>query len=967
MQLSHLTALPLLGALALPAQAAERPKLELALDEYALQTRDFCFASGLRVSFQEDHSQPMVSVTSVIDRGADSDPVGKEGIAHLVEHLWFRSQRGELPPTWDLLKEMGATINAFTAQDVTTYMTVAPKAMLPAVLELEAQRLLGGVEGVTEETLTTERGVVRNELRQGEAYGIGSDMLYGKLYPPEHPYGRSIIGTRETLDSIGLADVQQFVADNYTAANTTVMVVGDISLDDAPTLLAEAFPPALVFHPDHPEGPASAEACTVRIEGPSAEPPLPVDRTVTTIQAPVERTTVLMGWALPGGYRPDTPLMEMVSYTLSWAISSYINPYNTPDWKESNEVWCYLNPGEHASTAMCVLELTPDADPEKIVKKAADGLYQLWDPEMRRFQEQFYARSSLQVMANVFRSADDVATLFSSRGTETALFTHFTGSSTYFSTSFGWLGGIDGQKAAMLANTYLTRNRYAAVILEPYDDDDDPGLADEGGYTGHPREPAADTVIDLADVDASVIQQLTVEPDLEALVDFRLDNGLRVVLYPYGTVPLTRTSLVVRGGDLHEPIPGLDRFAWSQTRSAPPELEVPIDEAPLRIGGDWEDWDTADMRVLEVNGSSANLDTQLWLMLRRLQTLEVDAGSTRAYARERSKELRYEREYPEYWAERLMHQRLLGGHALGSSLGDEDIAALDELSTEQPGRWIDQQFQPANATLVVVGRFDPDLAEQSVRTWFSGWKAEPGVDKPIALMKPLPAPPARSIIVLDKPHVSQTDITVQCQITPAKDGDYEARQLLSDVLDEMAWTTLRENAGVTYGAGVGTWEYAGGAAQLGMGTTAQTDASGFAVETFLDLIRRADAGELDPELLKLFALREARGFVLAQQSTDQMMSRLIQPLILDRDWTHLTEHGARLGAVAVSDLPPLMQGCVDHEVITLVGPVDAVSASLDAAGLAYEVFDWETRRDELWEQYDPKGWKGELKRRAKAE
>lgn len=965
MPLRPLHALPLLGALALPAQAAERPKLELQLDEYALQTRDFCFASGLRVSFQEDHSQPVVSVTSVIDRGSEVDPVGKEGIAHLVEHLWFRSQRGELPPTWDLLKEMGATINAFTAQDVTTYMTVAPKAMLPAVLELEAQRLLGGVEGVTEETLTTEREVVRNELRQGEAYGIGFDALYGKLYPPDHPYGRSVIGTRETLDAIGLTDVQQFVADNYTAANTTVLVVGDISLDEAPDLLVAAFPPALVFGAEGSDGPASAESCPVRITGPSPEPPAPVDRSVTSIQSPVERTTVLMGWALPGGYRPDTPLMEMVSYTSSWAISSYINPYNTPEWKDRNEAWCYLNPGEHASTAICVLELTPEANPEKIIGKAADGLYQLWDPEMRRFQEQFYARSSLQVMADVFRSADDVATLFSSRGTETALFTHFTGSSTFFSTSFGWLGSIDGQKAAMLANTYLTRDRYAAVVLEPYDDDEDPGLADEGGYTGHPREPAADTVIDLETVDAAVIEQLTVEPDLEGLKDYRLSNGLRVVLYPYGSVPIARTALVVRGGERHEPISGLDRFAWSQTNSSPGELGIPLDEAPLRIGGDWEDWETRDVRVLEVNGSSGNLDAQLWLMLRRLQTLEIEPGSARSYARDLQRELRHERDYPEHWAEEIALHALAGGHPLGTTLTDEAVTALQELSDEQSARWIHQQFQPANATLLVVGRFDPDQAEQAVNTWFSDWRAQPTAGKPIAPMKPLPAPPERRIVVLDKPHVSQTDVTVQCQLAPAQDGDFEARQLLADVLDEMAWNTLRENSGVTYGAGAWAREYAGGAARLAMGTTAQTDATGFAVQTFLDLIDRADRGEIEPSLLELFALREARSYVLAQQSTDQMLQRLVEPIALDRDWSHISQRGARLGAVEIADLPPLMEGCAGHEVVTLVGPVEAVGASLTAAGLAFEVYDWESERDRLWELHDPKGWKAELKRRSK--
>ncbi len=964
MTLRTISALIVAALLSTPAMA-ETPKLELKLDEYSLQTRDFCFASGLRVSFQEDHSQPVVSVTSVIDRGSDADPIGKEGIAHLVEHLWFRSQRGELPPTWDLLTEMGASINAFTAKDVTTYMTVAPKAMLPAVLELEAARLLSGVEGVTEETLTTEREVVRNELREGEAIDVGMDTLYGKLYPQGHPYSRSTIGTRETLDAISLADVQQFVADNYTPTNTTVMVVGDFSLDEAPDMLVNAFPPALVFHPDQPEGPASAESCPVRITGPSEEPPAPADRSIDHIQAPVDRTTVLMAWALPGGYRPDTPLMEMVSLTLSWAVSTYINPGNTPAWKDRNEAWCFLDPSEHASTAMCAIELVPDADPDKIVKKAADGLYQLWDPEMRRFQDQYYLRSSLYLMANVFRSADEVATLFSSRGTEAALFTHFTGSSAFYSTSFQWLGATDGQNAAMLANKYLNRDRYVAVVLEPFEDEEDPGLADEGGYTGHPREPATDTVVDLDAVDAALIEQLTVAPDLSALRDFELDNGMRVVLYPYGSVPLARTALFVRGGELHEPLPGLDRFAWAQTSSSPQELEVPLDEAPLRIGGDWEDWDFRDTRVLEVNGSSGNLDAQLWLMLRRLQTMKIEGGSTKSYARNLERELHYDRELPDWWARTLTKRELLGGHPLGSSLDEGTIAAVRDLSPEQPQRWVHQVFQPANATLLVVGKFDPDQAEQSVRELFASWKPQPGVGQPIAPMKALPTPPERSIYVLDRPQVSQTEVQLSCQVAPASDGDAEARRLLADVLDEMAWVTLRENAGVTYGAGVWTREYAGGSALMSMATTVQTDASAYAVQTFLDLVDRASKGDLDPKLLKLFALREARNHVLAQQSTNQMLTRLLEPLVMDRGWDHLSSHGERLGAVTIDDLPPLVQGCPGHELVTLVGPVDAVKASLDSAGLGYQVYDWEAERDRLWAEHDPKGWKAEQKRRAK--
>ena len=121
----------------------EKPSLNLRLDDYSLSTLDYCFASGLRIMLQEDHSQPIVSITQVIDKGSDADPVGLEGMAHLIEHLWFRSIEGDQPKVWDMLDEMGAVLNAFTSVDVTAYMTVVPSTALEEVLKLEARRLMG--------------------------------------------------------------------------------------------------------------------------------------------------------------------------------------------------------------------------------------------------------------------------------------------------------------------------------------------------------------------------------------------------------------------------------------------------------------------------------------------------------------------------------------------------------------------------------------------------------------------------------------------------------------------------------------------------------------------------------------------------------------------------------------------------------------------------------------------------------
>jgi predicted Zn-dependent peptidase len=69
-----------------PAEAAKVPKgdYQLKLDNYEIQLVAYPFPSGLNVVFQEEHSQPIVAVTSVIDSGAENDQPGMEGIAHVI-------------------------------------------------------------------------------------------------------------------------------------------------------------------------------------------------------------------------------------------------------------------------------------------------------------------------------------------------------------------------------------------------------------------------------------------------------------------------------------------------------------------------------------------------------------------------------------------------------------------------------------------------------------------------------------------------------------------------------------------------------------------------------------------------------------------------------------------------------------------------------------------------------------------
>ena len=119
---------------------------QLQLDDYNIELQDFRFPSGLRILMQSERSQPVVAVTAVIDRGSEYDQPEMDGIAHVLEHLAFRANHSMTEDNpglenWDLIAQMGGTINASTSVDWTNYMTIAPRDALIPLVRIEALRL----------------------------------------------------------------------------------------------------------------------------------------------------------------------------------------------------------------------------------------------------------------------------------------------------------------------------------------------------------------------------------------------------------------------------------------------------------------------------------------------------------------------------------------------------------------------------------------------------------------------------------------------------------------------------------------------------------------------------------------------------------------------------------------------------------------------------------------------------------
>ncbi|MBT3222870.1 MAG: insulinase family protein, partial [Proteobacteria bacterium] len=557
-----------------PAKSAtpKKPSMKINVPPYALQNKDFNFPSGLRIVMQADHSQPIVAVTAYVDRGSKDDPVGKEGIAHFVEHLWFRSEHGDLPKVWNILADMGTSLNASTGDDYTNYMTVAPAEALPALLRLESLRITGAVDNVTEEAVDTEREVIRNELRMRKENGFMGALpyLYQKLYAPEHPYARGGIGTHESLNNIKLEDIQAFVKENYRPEYTTIAIVGDFDPEQAGNLIFENISPHLIHprmtsehiqrfisskvpegvepDPDNPDHfvlwaidpdtnePLELRDPIVRIPQ-DEEPPEPTpafDTSVGTYQAPVEGPTVVVAWSVPGAYRGSyDQTMGAASYLASTMINMHFwdvyevwhdEPVLPGDWGPIDG-GCFFWASQVDSKIICMLRVKKEEDAERMGVKILDQMPMLWNPEFREvYLEQSFSLAKMQNLSSILNNIDLVADLYG-RSQQLAQHVHYTGSVQMASDSMNQVMQLEATVVGQFASQYMRRERAAMVVLTPIPEEErilDSSDSDYHGAQG--GDDAVDSAINPNDITPELVKESMVIPPVEDIVDYTLSN-----------------------------------------------------------------------------------------------------------------------------------------------------------------------------------------------------------------------------------------------------------------------------------------------------------------------------------------------------------------------------------------------------------------------------------------------------------
>lgn len=249
-------------------------------------THQFTLDNGLNVLVREDHRAPLATSQLWFKVGSADEAPGQSGLSHALEHMLYKgSSKTCAGEASAILQTLGAHENAFTSRDATAYyQTLAPR-YLGVAFELMADLMT--TAHLRAEDLAPEMAVIREERRLRTDDNANS-LAFERLIVLAHlanSYRTPILGWMHDLHRLNAEDLRHWYEARYAPGNATLVVVGDVRLDEVKRLAQQYF------------GPVAART-TPRILRPT-ELALPGERKLTLYMA-VPSPQLLMAFNVPG-------------------------------------------------------------------------------------------------------------------------------------------------------------------------------------------------------------------------------------------------------------------------------------------------------------------------------------------------------------------------------------------------------------------------------------------------------------------------------------------------------------------------------------------------------------------------------------------------------------------------------------------------------------------------------------------
>ena len=356
--------------------------------------------NGLQiVAIPMDNNTNVVSVDIFYKVGSRNEVMGKSGIAHMLEHLNFKSTKNLKAGEFDeIVKGFGGVNNAGTSFDYTHYYIKTSSKNTDKSLELFSELMQNLT--LNDEEFQPERDVVAEERRwrtDNNPMGYLQFRVFNNTFV-YHPYHWTPIGFMDDIKNWTIEDIKDFHSTYYQPQNAIVVVAGDIKKDDVFSYVEKHFKDIK----NKKEIPSSIHTVEPKQDGER--------RAIINKESNVQM--LAMTYHIPNFEHEDQIALSALSQLLSSGKSSILQKVLVDEKRLANSVYAYNMELKDPGVFMFMAVANENVDALKIEKEILDIISKIQKGEIKEKELDKLKINTKADFIYSLESSSDVASLF---------------------------------------------------------------------------------------------------------------------------------------------------------------------------------------------------------------------------------------------------------------------------------------------------------------------------------------------------------------------------------------------------------------------------------------------------------------------------------------------------------------------------------------------------------------------------
>lgn len=924
----------------------EKPKLIKKLDGI----EEYQFKNGLKVLLKPSENkkgalkEQALAGQLILKTGADADPSGKKGLAHFLEHRIcenageFRDRALE-----HLSLFLGGHFGAYTTYDHTNYYFELPPSSTiidddtnqkinidnTEVICRMLTAILREVDVGSENDIEIEKGIVKDELKRGEAdtrkktYFKFNELLWGKNHPRKFP----VIGTMQDVENTTKKDLEDFYNTYYRPNNASLVFSGNFDKDRLLNIISAYFSKYKAQELVH------AENLNNLTQAEQKEPKS------KTISDPGLRRMLKIAFPVPEFKNQDSKVLHLISQALFSGVNGRLHKRLVEDEQIALAIQGYQEPSRHKDYYR-ITAIPKDGQSSQVL----DVLDKAISEELNKIKENGLTEDEFtRIIAE--NEAEETYKLDNTKGQGFAIgFYEVLGDWSKYPNYIKDLKKISNDDIKRVAHKYFAENKKSTLKVLP--GKKQPGIYDEQNInqsqppqTAEKKNPSVKELRQLAKPKlAEALLSHANDINIKDVFKLNLKSKNALLFYKNDpSVPLSFFKLSKLGGSHNDPKdkPGLNYMTmmlFNEVGTKTSE-KFKLEESLSRLGASISFYSGAEQSGFNVTTLSKNTNEVFSILNDYIQnTALLEMKDPQIIKRcelelDKLKKQFIEgivesQKYPSSIAhEKFMQAIYPKGHFFYELAADEEIKLIKSITLDDIRKSYQANFNINNSKLTALGDVNPDQVKQFLD--ISGtWNPRPLKQE--------------TLMPIDKVNSKKEDITIHKEEKPQSsiiigndcgiskdDPQYYAALLANHIFSALRlFKTILLDEGLVYGIGSNFTPMLAGGGPFKISTSCSPEKVKKVTELITREIKKImENGITQDELdqAKAFYMRgQSQGFTNRQR----ICNTLNHYQIRGKDENYIHEVIKKIDSVSLDDVNQALKLLIKPDKLTtvVVGP-----------------------------------------------